>query len=412
MSESEKGEFLNDLVAYGLDRDKLLNEDKEEMIKANVIAFIEAEKFIHQKLKSKMYWLKPQKVQKHVGTFKFPSVEWCQGESDYEGWQEIARLMNINPDLDEDDGVDYIIDCTVMLNWDNEDYAPMREDSFDEEHLRNIHRFYINTVKVNTEDIIEDLQEFFKDVLEGRNDKLLLMGTDFDRVSKERESYLEEEEFETLDVSPQEYTEQVQHLLPANLDDAPEIEELDKEIFDQTGYIAVRDSKGRFVKGQKRVRKRKNMYSDLYPKLACNTCYAAQSCPEYKEGYVCAYNKMFKRFDSRDSEDILDAMSSMVNLNMERMQREAIFEMLDGGTTSSVLTQMIDQNMRLLQQMQEVQQAHEVIRQTRVMRADGTMEQTTQVSSNAPGGVMEMLMKQMMNKQQGTDTTEDINTEL
>ena len=408
-----KGEYLNDLVAYGLDRDKLLNEDKEEMIKANVIAFIEAEKFIHQKLKSKMYWLKPQKVQNHVSTFKFPSYEWCNGDSDYEGWQEIARLMNINPDLDEDDGVDYIIDCTVMLNWENEEYQPLIEETFDEEHLRNIHRFYVNTVKVNVEDIIEDLQEFFKDVLEGRNEKLLLIGTDFDRVSKERENYLEEDEYETLDVSPQEYTEQVQHLLPANLDEAPEIEELDKEIFDQTGYIAVRDEKGRFVKGQKRVRKRKNMYSDLYPKLACNTCYAAQSCPEYKEGYVCAYNKMFKRFDSRNSEDILDAMSSMVNLNMERMQREAIFEMLDGGTSSSVLTQMIDQNMRLLQQMQEVQQAHEVIRQTRVMRSDGTMEQTTQVSSNAPGGVMEMLMKQMMNRPSSNeDTMDEINTEL
>lgn len=409
--EKWKGEYLNDLVAYGLDKEKLLNEDKPELIKANVIAFIEAEKYIHEKLKSKMYWLKPQKVSNSLDTFKFPDLEWCLGDSDFEGCQEIARLMNINPDLDEDDIAEYIVDCTVMLNWDNGEYEEIQE-RFDEEHLRDLHRFYVNTVKVNIDDIIEDLIEFFTDVLEGRNDKLLLMGTDFDRISKERDSYIEEEEYEILDVSPQEYQEQVQAFLPPPDSEAPEIDELDKEIFDQTGYIAVRDDKGRFLKGQKRVRKRKNIYSEKYPKMACNTCYSAQSCPEFKEGYVCAFNKMFKRFDSRNSEDILDAMSSMVNLNMERMQRVAIFEMLDGGMPDSTLTNMIDQNMRLLQQMRDVQNSQEVVRQTRVMRADGTMEQTTQVSSNAPGGVMEMLMKQMMNKPNSKEVEEEINKEL
>lgn len=408
--EKWKGEYLSDLVSYGLDRDKLLDEDKDEMIKANVIAFIEAEKYIHTKLKSKMYWLKPQKVTNNVDSFKFPSLEWCLGESDFEGYQEVARLMNINPDLDVDDVSDYIIDCTVMLNWDNGEYEEIQE-RFDEEHLRNLHRFYINQVKVNIDDIIDDLVKFFTDVLEGRNDKLLLMGTDFDRVSKERDNYIEEDEFDIVDVPLEEYQEQVQAFLPPPDSEAPEIDELDKEIFDQTGYIAVRDNKGRFIKGQKRVRNRKNIYSEKYPKMSCNTCYAAQSCPEFKEGYVCAFNKMFKRFDSRNAEDVLDAMSSMVNLNMERMQRVAIFEMLDGGSPDSNLTNMIDQNMRLLQQMREVQNSQEVVRQTRVMRADGSMEQTTHVSSNAPGGVMEMLMKQMMNKSAKSDD-EEINKEL
>lgn len=409
--EKWKGEKLSDLVAYGLDRDKLLDEDTDEMIKANAIAFIEAEKYIHNKLKSKMYWLKPQKVSNNVNSFNFPSLEWCLGDSDFEGCQEVARLMNINPDLDEEDISEYIVDCTVMLNWDNGEYEEI-QDRFDEEHLRNLHRFYVNQVKVNIKDIIEDLIQFFTDVLEGRNDKLLLMGTDFDRISKDRDSYIEEEEYETLDVPLQEYQDTVQAFLPPPDSEAPEIDELDKEIYDQTGYIAVRDEKGRFVKGQKRVRKRKNIYSEKYPKLSCNTCFAAQTCPEFKEGYVCAFNKMFKRFDSRNAEDVMDAMSSMVNLNMERMQRVAIFEMLEGGSPDSVLTNMIDQNMRLLQQMREVQQSQEVVRQTRVMRADGSMEQTTHVSSNAPGGVMEMLMKQMMNKSAVKTNDEEINQDL
>ena len=68
---------------------------------------------------------------------------------------------------------------------------------------------------------------------------------------------------------------------------------LDREIFDNAGIVTTFDSRGKFVKGQIKVRKPKKLYSKKYPKMACDSCQAAQKCPEYKAGYVCAYNKLF-----------------------------------------------------------------------------------------------------------------------
>lgn len=401
--EKWKGEYLEKIVKIAnLDRQKFLDEDPVEMIKANVTAFMLAEDFIHQRLKPRMYWLKPKKTENSSETFEFPDEAWLRGETNFNGYEEIARSMNINPDQPKDTVLDCIFNMTVILNVGNPEYDEICENTLSDSVITNLHQHYINTICPDVEEQLNDLEKFFRDNLEGKDETLLLMGTNFDVVAKERDKYIEEEEFEQVDVSEQEYNKLVSDLglLPAPDSEAPEIDELDKEIFDQTGYVAVRDEKGRFLKGQKTVKKQKHIYSEKYPKLACSTCYAAQTCPEYKEGYVCAFNKMFKRFDCRKMEDILEAMQGMVNLNMERMQREAIFETLNGGMAGGTLTNLIDQNMRLLMNMKQVYSANEaVVKQVRTIQADGTVQETTQVNSNGGSGVMEMLMKNMMNKE-------------
>lgn len=400
--EKWKGDYLEDIVKKaGLDKEKFLAEDSIELIKANVHAFIEAEEYIHTKLKPRMYWLYPDKVENDREFFDFPSVDWLLGNTDYDNWEEYAKNMNINPEQDKDMVIDHIFNMTLFLNIGNPEYEELVNESITEQSVIDVHQFYINSICADHEERLEDLEKFFADNLEGRDNKLLLMGTNFDVVAKERDKYIEEEEFEQVDVSEQEYNKLVSDLglLPSPDSEAPEIDDLDKEIFDQTGYVAVRDEKGRFLKGQKTVKKPKHIYSEKYPKLACSTCYAAQTCPEYKEGYVCAFNKMFKRFDCRKTEDILEAMQGMVNLNMERMQREAIFETLNGGMAGGTLTNLIDQNMRLLMNMKQVYNANEaVVKQVRTIQADGTVQETTQLNSNGGSGVMEMLMKNMMNK--------------
>lgn len=60
--------------------------------------------------------------------------------------------------------------------------------------------------------------------------------------------------------------------------------------------------------------------------MACDTCYAASKCPEYKAGYACAYNKMFERFNTRDMSDIIQAMQGIVDYNMARMQKSMILK--------------------------------------------------------------------------------------
>ena len=201
---------------------------------------------------------------------------------------------------------------------------------------------------------------------------------------------------------------------PSESDIAPEISELDDEIFGNLDIVPVRDEKGRFVKGQKRVRKPKKIYSDKYPKLFCDTCYAAQTCPEYKQGMVCAFKKMFNRFDTRDMNDVMDAMNSMVEMNLQRLQRASLFEMLDGGIPTANVTNLINQNMALLKQITDMNTyaPREVIKQTKTVRSDGSSETVTQVSNGgASGGILDRLFADLSNAGEEVEEPKDIMAE-
>lgn len=390
-----KGEMLDQICnELGRDRELLLAEDPSEMIRVNVQAFQKAEQYIQERAKSRLYWLKPQTLEQDINDIEYPSVEWIDNAT-YENWEDYAKAFNINTEMEDTQlAKDLIVDITCLMNWDNPEYEDFINDVYTPELIKQLHDIWINQVVSNDETRIEDLQHFFSDCLEGKNDRLLTLGTNFDRVAKERPNYIEEETTELVDLTDEEFAEEVGNLLPPG-SSAPEIDALDDEIFNNHGLVAVRDDKGRFLKGQKRVKKPKNIYSEKYPKLVCNTCYASQNCPEFKSGYVCAFNKMFKRFDCRNTEDILEAMQGMVNMNMERMQRVAVFEMLDGGMPDGNLTMMIDQNMRLMMNMKQVMQQQEIIRQTRVVTADGTTTETTQVHASQPGILERMFMSNL-----------------
>lgn len=403
-----KGEMLDEICnTLGRNRELLLAEDNAEMIRVNVQAFQKAEEYIQSRAKSKLYWLKPQATEQSINDIEYPPVEWLDNPSD--DWEQYAKQFNINTDLeDKQMAMDLVIDITCIMNWNNPEYEDFINDVYTPELIKGLHDCWVNKVVGDDEARIEDLQKFFTECIEGRNDRLLTLGTNFDRVAKEREHYIEEDLEETVDLTPEQFAKEVGNCLPPG-SEAPEIDELDDEIFSDRGLVAVRDEKGRFLKGQKKVRKPKNIYSEKYPKLVCNTCYASQNCPEFKEGYVCAFNKMFKRFDCRNTEDILEAMQGMVNMNMERMQRVAIFEMLDGGMPDGNLTAMIDQNMRLMMNMKQVMQQQEVVRQTRVVTADGTTTETTQVNSSQPGILERLFMSNLGKNKETSNGDDDIN---
>lgn len=411
--EKWKGSELPKLAKLGLDEKKLLEEDITELVKANILAFILATEYIHQRLKPRMYWLYPKakkKSREDKNIFDiFPSSEWLLGETNFENVEHIATELNINPNIEkQEELLDLITDCTLMCCWDLEEYGPIKEDFINDKIINEMHDLYINRVTNTIDDKIEELREFFWQCVEGKEDKLLKWG--LISKQKERDSYIEEEEYEYVDVDKSQVLNDIKQLglLPApkeNEEDiAPEITELDDEIFNQAGYLTVRDDKGRFVKGQKRIRKPKNIYSEKYPKLVCDTCYASQTCPEYKEGYVCAYHKMFKRFDCRNMVDIIEAMQGMVNMNMGRMQRLAIFENLDGGMPDGSLTQMIDQNMRLLSNMKDLyNNSGELMRQTRRVNADGSVEETTSINNQGSGILEQLFAKNVKRNEEEVD---------
>lgn len=406
-----KGSMLPQIVAKGFDENKLLEEDVEELIRVNVHAFIEAEEYVQDKLKSRMYWLRPDSVERteaDLDSIEYPSPDWLSNAlNDGEGWEEYAKSFNITTE-DKSLSIDNIIDLTMFMNWYNEDYQELRDKVYTPDLIKEIHDTWINRIVSSDEERVEDLIDFYKEVLLGKNDKLLVLGTNFDRLVKERDSYVSDEEYEIADVSEMDIQNTMSKYLPAPVEGspAPEISDLDDEIFREEGIEPVRDAQGRFIKGQKQVLKPKKLYSNKYPKMACDSCINAQKCPEYKAGYACAYNKMFERFNTRDMGDIIQAMQGITEFSLVRLQRGMLTETMEGGIPDPNVTNMMNQTMGLLTQLQRMYESgsQEVIRQTKIMRADGSQEMTTQVSNPQRGGILEKIFGDM-----GSNTKEDDN---
>lgn len=400
-----KGSMLDQIVSLGFDKQKLLDEDKEELVRVNVFAFIEAEKYVQEKLKSRMYWLRPDSVERDeddLKNIKYPSVEWIDTANSQTDWEEFAKSFNITTE-DKGLALDNIIDLTCFMNWYEDEYQEFIQKVYTPELIKELHDVWINRIVQSEEERIEDLIDFYTEVLLGKNDKLLVLGTNFDRLTKERESYVSDEEYETKDVSEMDLRNTLSKFLPPpkDGDDAPEISDLDDEIFRENEIEPIRDSHGRFIKGQKQVLKPKKLYSAKYPKMACDSCFVAQKCPEYKAGYVCAYSKMFERFDTRDMGDIIQAMQGIVDFSLGRLQRGMLFEMMEGGLPDQAVTNMMNQTMGYLNQLRTLYDngSAEVLKQTKIIRSDGTEETTTQVTNPQRGGILEKIFGDMSDEE-------------
>lgn len=399
-----RGEYLKRIIALHptLTEELLLAEDYETLLRANVIAFQKAEEFVQTRMKSKMYWMKPEMIKTDsLSDVSFPPFEWITTAGAVSNYKEYARHLNINPDADMQWVCNAVIDCTVFCHWEDEEYQEFISVTYaNEDVIKALHTQYINSVCGSIEERIDELVKFFYDVATGKNDKLLLYGSQFERAGADREVYIEEDDVDYIPMSDEEFKQRlgsIKNLLPSGAEIAPDIYALDDEIYAQAGIVAVRDDSGKFLSGQQVVLKPKNIYSDLYPKLFCNTCYAARTCPDFKSGMVCAYKNMFKRFDTRNERDIAEAMHSMVNMNLERLQLASIFEKLDGGLPNAAVTQMIDQNVRLLANIKAMHQAQnmEVLTQTRVVKSDGSSEERVQVQNPQEGGILQQLLSSL-----------------
>lgn len=365
--------------------------DTYELLRLNVIAYKLAEEHIRERLKNKMYWLpKGDEAVEivEVDSLETPPYEWFDGECD--DWQQYLMKLRIMPSgYSKDEAVDLLYLFYIFLN---EDYRALKED-FEEQEIIDYAKAVISESIEDYESAVEALRDYFvKNATGERND--LRGEDDMDEElgiarPKEREVYIEEDAFDIIDLSEEQIEERLH--LPAPKDTSmPEIEAYDEELA-RNNIVAVRDDKGRFLKGQQAVRKPKNIYSKKYPKLNCDTCYKSGDCPEYKPGYVCAFDKMFKRFDTRNAEDVMDAMSSMINHNLERLQRAMMFEIMDGGMATPEVTGLIDQNAKLLEKLQQLQQmsAQTILQQRRTIMADGTETIENSMSVNpSSGGIL------------------------
>lgn len=386
-----KGKLLK--PPYNADWDKLMTGGKDggintyELTRLNGIAYMEAQEYIRTRLKNKMYWL-PLNTARNAskGGAKLnanadfpkpiPNREWFNGDMrDYETY---ARGLNISTATNSLEDITILLKCYYGVA--NEDLDFLVDEFTAEGLILYAEQATDQQFDEVGEELLEALRGYFLQNATGERKDFI-----GENEALERERYVEDEAFTIVDLSADDLA------LPPP-DEMPEVSELDAELASK-GVVAVRDEKGRFIKGQKAVRKPKNIYSEKYPRLVCDTCYKSGDCPQYKAGYICAFDKMMKRFDSRNYDDVVDAMASMVNTNLERMQRAMMFETMDGGFITPEVTGLIDQNMRLLEKMQSIQnnKPKPILSQTRVVNSDGSEQTTTQVEVGAGASILEKL---------------------
>lgn len=99
----------------------------------------------------------------------------------------------------------------------------------------------------------------------------------------------------------------------------------------------------------------------------------------------------------------------MVNHNISRMQKAMLLETIN-GTVDADVTALIDQNTKLLQNLMKMYDSRSatVVRQTRTMQADGTVNETMQVSNPQGGGILEKLFANMHSKSEDKSSDEDV----
>lgn len=318
-----KQEYIPRLVALGCSKELLLAEAPYELMRASALSYMKLQEFIRNKFKARRYWEKRDSLTIEE---KLPPQMWFV-ESDKSDWRDWAEKMNIDTRVSDDVGIGLIND---MFNFVT-DNAVIEDYSLKE--LIELCKLF-NDKEANTKTkCVVRLKQYFTDALNGTNTSLMAISAPPEGGAKEREEYVEVEKFEEKEVSKEECESILKGLLTDGVTDSA-----DKALI-ENGITPIYDEQGNIKAGLKKLRKRKNLYAKL-GHLTCDQCYQSSNCPQYKAGYVCAYEKMFQQFDTRDINDVDDAMASIVDLAMERLTRAVLFERMDGNITDAVSKQM------------------------------------------------------------------------
>ena len=414
-----KRQFKNKLIQLGANWTLMEHEDPYELQRVNILTLIAIEKYVQKKMRQKMYWIGKEKptfiddrgvedVKENVeevaeekeeilprGTL--PDIEWF--DTDMNDYLKYCDSLGIDKTLVKSDALDYIAHFCTFLKYTDKlsEYPP-------EELYQLANKFKlkgINTVKK----VIPALTEAFAAHAIGARGELNHISSvpTSPPRGEEREDMLEECNEVLIDVPVEECESILSRFLPSG-NDMPEVEKYD-EILLSANIVPVRDETGKLVKGQKKYHRPKKIYSDLMPKMQCNTCYKAQDCPDYKEGCVCRYNKIFKRFNTRNAGDVMDALHGMVELNLERLQRMVFFELMDGGMADPNVSSLIDQNTRLLNMIQQMSIGSKIVASKRtIVDESGRVEETCTVTSNPEqGGILTKIFGSMNNTTKEAD---------
>ncbi len=368
-----KTQYIEKLKALGLKKNLLEIESPYELIKANAIGYKKFEEYIRSLMFPQKYWGDRVTTQ-----YKVPSLEWFS--TDMKDWQEKVAEAGIDSNIPENVGITLLQDLYVIST-----NAP-EISSYTLEDLVELCRLFNATgVNYNTKDkCLKFLKQAFKEHLEGQRNELsdLQRPAEGERCALEREHYIQEKEYLEVELS----REECGKLLPALLTAGYDKGSVEKELIEQ-GITPVYDKDGNILKGIKTVKKQKKLSNKALPRLSCDRCVMATNCPEYQAGYICAYDKMFRRFNTRDVEDVKQGLTAIADLALERAQKAFMQETAMGGVptkaTSSALRDAWDYLSKLKELENETLTGNPVVVSQTKIRG-GVVEQTTVKGAN-PG---------------------------
>jgi hypothetical protein len=84
----------------------------------------------------------------------------------------------------------------------------------------------------------------------------------------------------------------------------------------------------------KRIRGMRKFYNKQMPQLQCNSCSFAQSCPQMKAGYECAFLPFLNSHKVETMDDLLEYAKELTGANMRRSHLLLIMETLSGAQPS------------------------------------------------------------------------------
>jgi hypothetical protein len=105
--------------------------------------------------------------------------------------------------------------------------------------------------------------------------------------------------------------------------------------------LAIRDNP-RPKEYYQKIGAMRKFYSRQTPVLQCSSCSLAQSCPQFKAGYECAFLPLLNSHKVETVDDLLNYMKNLIEANMRRSHLAMIMETLSGAQPSIELGESLN----------------------------------------------------------------------
>lgn len=123
---------------------------------------------------------------------------------------------------------------------------------------------------------------------------------------------------------------------------------------DHSVAISTEVSEGASV----RPRMQNGIMPENIPSLHCSICSIGPECPEYKEGYLCAYDPRFRDCDVDTIDGVVTQMAAILQENMLRLKRSRLHEdLVLGGQISKEVTDLTSVCMTQAKALAEMQRS-------------------------------------------------------